>query len=467
MFPCFTRKKPKTSPPDKQVAPRKRPEGNCLVCGPAGCGKSSIILRGQIDRAIQEGKSIFLYGEQRLLEKCMPQFQDNGYHIRLLDSLDREAPDIWLPLSELFGADGKASRVRAGVFGQSVLTASYFREKESEAMQYRRTAQQHLFLALLLYYAVNQSVAEATQPNLLFRNLVQAEDYGEVFSSKECPETAKKEYDMYAMLCGQFQQDRFENDFRTRMRDYIEMFPEQLSCGQTAFSLASLANEKTAVFVSSSGLQRSKYLNLLLEFLYIDLFDAADTTGTRKCKVPVQIILDEFATIAPVPGIDKKLATSRARNVYTTIAVQNVSQIRAVYHNEANAIIGNCLSHIDGNIEMAARHLFETTNKQQEDQNGETAEMHLFHAVLYAAKEMQAGRFNKETSTMHELIATVDNALKTIARNRKWADHLAEYCNTINSEAANHYAEFCRIAADNQDIHIKALRARTEQYLRG
>lgn len=462
MFPLFHTRKPKEIPSDKQVTPRKRPDGNCLIYGPAGCGKSSIILRSQIDRAIQEGKSIFLYGERRLLEKCMPQLQDNGYHVRLLDSLNREVSDTWLPLSELFDADGKASRVRAGVFAQCVLDASYFRDKESEAMQYRRKAQQHLFLALLLYYAVNQSVAEASQPNLFFRNLVQAKDYGEVFTRKECPETAKKEYEMFVLLCGQFQQEWFENDFRTRMATFVETFPEQLSCGQTAFSLASLANEKTAVFVSSSELQQAKYLNLLLEFLYIDLFDAADTSETGNCKVPVQIILDEFATIAPVPGIGRKLATSRVRNVYTTISVQEVSQIRAVYHNEADAIIGNCLYHIDGNIEMAARHLFETTNTKQEGQIDEQAETHLFLAVLYAAKEMQAGRFNKEASTMHELIATVDNTLKTIARNRKRTDYLAEYCNTFNSEAANHYAEFCRIAADNQDIHIKALRERTK-----
>lgn len=85
---------------------------------------------------------------------------------------------------------------------------------------------------------------------------------------------------------------------------------------------------------------------LFFSFLFQDLVDYADSRPGRKCEVPVNFLLDEFANIGTIPGFDKKLATVRSRGLNITIILQDINQLQNYYENSYLSILSNCATHI-------------------------------------------------------------------------------------------------------------------------
>lgn len=85
---------------------------------------------------------------------------------------------------------------------------------------------------------------------------------------------------------------------------------------------------------------------LFFSFLFQDLVDYADSRPGRKCEVPVNFLLDEFANIGTIPGFDKKLATVRSRGLNITIILQDINQLKNYYENSYLSILSNCATHI-------------------------------------------------------------------------------------------------------------------------
>ena len=108
-----------------------------------------------------------------------------------------------------------------------------------------------------------------------------------------------------------------------------------------------IGRKKTAVYVISSD-THSAYDFLLTIFfsqMIQHLYDFADNNGG---KLPTQtfFILDEFANIGRVPDFDKKISTSRSRNISFSVILQNLDQLEAVYKESHETIIGNCDTHV-------------------------------------------------------------------------------------------------------------------------
>ena len=75
------------------------------------------------------------------------------------------------------------------------------------------------------------------------------------------------------------------------------------------------------------------------------LYDYADLNG-GKLKTQTFFILDEFANIGKIPDFDKKISTSRSRNISFSVILQNVDQLEAVYEKSYETIMGNCDTHV-------------------------------------------------------------------------------------------------------------------------
>ena len=108
--------------------------------------------------------------------------------------------------------------------------------------------------------------------------------------------------------------------------------------------LDTLGDQKTALFVILSDTDST--FNFVAALMYSQLFnllcDKADDFYGGRLPVHVRLILDEFANIGQIPQFDKLIATIRSREISASIILQSQSQLKAMYKDSADTILGNC-----------------------------------------------------------------------------------------------------------------------------
>ncbi len=121
----------------------------------------------------------------------------------------------------------------------------------------------------------------------------------------------------------------------------VEMYQKQ-----ERIRFKDLGQKKTVVFLTISDTDRSldRLVNLFYTQALQALCDSADKDYTdNRLKVPVRIILDDFATNAYIPEFDKIISVIRSREIYVSVILQSISQLSALYgENKAMTIINNC-----------------------------------------------------------------------------------------------------------------------------
>lgn len=108
--------------------------------------------------------------------------------------------------------------------------------------------------------------------------------------------------------------------------------------------LDTIGDRKTALFVIISDTDDT--FNFVVSILYTQLSnllcDKADDVYGGRLPVHVRCLLDEFANIGQIPKFDKLIATIRSREISASIILQSQSQLKAIYKDNADTIIGNC-----------------------------------------------------------------------------------------------------------------------------
>ena len=108
--------------------------------------------------------------------------------------------------------------------------------------------------------------------------------------------------------------------------------------------LDTLGDQKTALFVILSDTDST--FNFVAALMYSQLFnllcDKADDVYNGRLPVHVRCLLDEFANIGQIPKFDKLIATIRSREISASIILQSQSQLKTIYKDAADTIVGNC-----------------------------------------------------------------------------------------------------------------------------
>ena len=108
--------------------------------------------------------------------------------------------------------------------------------------------------------------------------------------------------------------------------------------------LDTLGDSKAALFVIISDTDTT--FNFVAALMYSQLFnllcDKADDFYGGRLPVHVRLILDEFANIGQIPSFDKLIATIRSREISASIILQSQSQLKTIYKDAADTIVGNC-----------------------------------------------------------------------------------------------------------------------------
>ena len=135
--------------------------------------------------------------------------------------------------------------------------------------------------------------------------------------------------------------------------------------------LDQVGDRKTALFIVVSDTDTT--FNFLVAMMYSQLFnllcDKADTEGGGRLKHPVRFLLDEFANIGQIPMFDKLIATIRSREMSASIILQSQSQLKSIYKDAAETIIGNCdtMLFLGGKEPSTLKEISETLGKETID----------------------------------------------------------------------------------------------------
>lgn len=137
--------------------------------------------------------------------------------------------------------------------------------------------------------------------------------------------------------------------------------------GTDELDLASMGEKKVALFCCIPDADTS--LNYLVGMIYSQLFQTlyyvADRKHGGKLPVPVNCIMDEWANVALPDDFEKILATCRSRSIFCSIIVQNMSQIKALFKDSHESLVGNCdeFLYLGGNEKETHKYVSELLGK--------------------------------------------------------------------------------------------------------
>ena len=142
--------------------------------------------------------------------------------------------------------------------------------------------------------------------------------------------------------------------------------------------LDTLGDKKTALFLIMSDTDAT--FNFLISMVYTQLFnllcEKADDVYGGRLPVHVRCLIDEAANIGQIPNLEKLMATIRSREISAALVLQAKSQLKAIYKDNADTIIGNCDSQIflGGSEQTTLKDLNSTLGKETIDMynTGET-----------------------------------------------------------------------------------------------
>ena len=136
--------------------------------------------------------------------------------------------------------------------------------------------------------------------------------------------------------------------------------------------LGKLGEQKQAIFCIIPD-SNDASLNFLVGMLYTqafqELYYQADKVHQGALPVPVRLMFDEFANVALPDGYARLQATMRSRNIMSTIILQNISQLKALFKDDWEGIIGNADSfvYLGGNEQSTHKYISELLGKETID----------------------------------------------------------------------------------------------------
>mgnify|MGYP002449835628 CR=1 FL=1 len=135
--------------------------------------------------------------------------------------------------------------------------------------------------------------------------------------------------------------------------------------------LDTLGDEKTALFLIMSDTDGT--FNFLISMIYTQMFnllcEKADDVYGGRLPVHVRCLIDEAANIGQIPNLEKLVATIRSREISACLVLQAKSQLKAIYKDNADTIVGNCDStlFLGGKEQTTLKELSETLGKETID----------------------------------------------------------------------------------------------------
>lgn len=320
---------------------------NVLIVGGAGTGKSRFLIKPNIlqmnaSYVITDPSGEIIFSLGRVLK-------DHGYKIRIFNISDMRHSNKYNPLHYI--------RDEAGV--KMLIECMINNTTKGEGggdNQFFVDAEQLLYSACIFYlkdfcyddsrknFAGVMSMINASSVNELSPNDESPLD--KIFNALPENSLAWKYYKAFKQAAGKTLKSIIISCV-TRLQPFL--IPQVVNLTKSdELHLERMGEEKTALFIITP--QADRTYSFLASMLYHQLFETnyyvaeqkKARTGDERLTIPLRCLMDEFANIGEVPDFPSRLATMRKYNISATIALQNISQIEAMYEDHWKTLVGNC-----------------------------------------------------------------------------------------------------------------------------
>ena len=404
--------------------PRYARNKNILVIGGSGSGKtrffvkpsimqmhSSYVITDPKGQLLTETGKMLLHGAPKLDENGKPVRGSRGkviyepYRIKVLNTINFSKSMKYNPLAYVRSEKDILKLV-------NVIIANTKGDGEKSSEDFWVKAERLLYCALIGYIWYEAEPEE--------RNFITLLDLLNACEAREDDETYKSPVDILFDDLAKKQPEHFavKQYVKFKMAAGKTLKSILVSCGarlapfdikelrdimtEDELELDTMGDRKTALFLIMSDTDTT--FNFVIAMLQSQLFnllcDKADDFYNGRLPVHVRCLLDEFANIGQIPNFDKLIATIRSREISASIILQSQSQLKTIYKDAADTIVGNCDStlFLGGKEKSTLKEISELLGKETIDlyNQSENRGSQVSHGLSYQ-------KLGKELMTQDEL----------------------------------------------------------------
>ena len=345
---------------------------NVLVIGGSGSGKTRFYVKPNL----MQMHSSYCVTDPKgtIVIECGKMLEDNGYEIKILNTINFKKSMKYNPFAYLRSEKDILKLVQT-------IIANTKGEGEKAGEDFWVKAEKLYYTALIgyiFYEAPREEKNFATLLDMIDASEVREDDETymnpidrlfEALEKKEPTHFAVKQYKKYKLAAGKTAKSILIScGARLAPFDIQEL---RYLMKEDELELDTLGDRKTALFVIISDTDDT--FNFVVSIMYSQLFnllcDKADDEYGGRLPVHVRFLLDEFANIGLIPKFEKLIATIRSREISASIILQAQSQLKAIYKDNADTIVGNCDStlFLGGKEKTTLKELSETLGKETID----------------------------------------------------------------------------------------------------
>lgn len=387
----------------KPSSPKYARNKNVLVIGGSGSGKTRFFLKPNLMQ--MHSSYVVTDPKGTVLVECGKMLQRNKYQIRVFNTVDFKKSMHYNPFAYIRPETREKDILK---FVEVLIKNTSGSEQKGE--DFWTKAERLLYTAYIaMMYTVSPpeewnfatlidmiNCSECREEDETFQNAIdiqfsmvekwlnqqldEEENLGEFEAMREISPTkeqmsigsfAIKQYKAYKLAAG-----KTAKSILISCSARLACFSINSVLDITAYDemqLDKIGDRKTALFIIISDTDAT--FNFLVAMLYTQMFNLLCTKadnnpdGSGKLKHHVRCLLDEFANIGQIPDFDKLIATIRSREISACIILQAQSQLKAIYKDNADTIVGNCDStlFLGGKEKSTLKEISESLGKETID----------------------------------------------------------------------------------------------------
>ncbi len=323
---------------------------NDLIVGSSGSSKTGSIVYAQL-RSLHDSSLIVADTKGRLHDMFKKELTGKGYDVKVLDLVNPEKSCKYNPLSYIRKTENGYKEIDIAKLAASLVPLDKIDARDPFWGLSARCYLEY-FIAYTLFTLPEEDHNMYTVARLFSAFKIQSG--GGCFASvvRDYPHSLLAA--RYNQIKGTMQAEKTLSSIYAFVdnalapflyEEYKAIFDPEYGKNRGMIDIAALGRKKTVVFLNISDTDHSadSLVNIFYTQALQTLIYEADMNKDGQLKVPVRIIMDDFASSALINDFDRIISVVRSRDIWLTLCIQSLTQLESLYtHEQAMTVINNC-----------------------------------------------------------------------------------------------------------------------------